>query len=215
MTSGISAAWREAKIIVIGLAGLSVLAWVARLRWLGLALLGGLGWVFYFFRDPERVPPSPHPDWILSPADGKVTQIDQVHEPYFFNGPAQRITIFLSLMDVHVQRVPYQGQVKFLRRESGDFAPAFLHSAEENTYHYLGLVTPRGLIGVKQMVGILARRIVCRPNLDDWLDTGQRFGLIKFGSRVDLLLPANCEIIVQVGQQLHAGQSIVGRWLDN
>ncbi|RME98579.1 MAG: phosphatidylserine decarboxylase [Chloroflexi bacterium] len=213
IASGVRAAWREVKPIVLGLAGTSLLAGLARRRGLALASAGLLGGVFYFFRDPERFPPSTGREWILSPADGVVTHIDHVHEPHFFNGPVQRVSIFLSLLDVHVQRAPYAGTVKFLRYESGEFAPAFLKDTHTNESNFVGLDTPHGPLGVKQIVGILARRIVCWPAVDDTLATGQRLGLIKFGSRVDLFLPANTELLVHTGQKVYGGQTIVARWL--
>jgi phosphatidylserine decarboxylase len=210
--SGVFAAWREVRAIVVGLVAVSGLAWLLKGRWLAVAAAGLLGWVFYFFRDPERIPAAFGPAWILSPADGKVTHIDLVDEPHFFGGQVRRISIFLSLFDVHVQRTPYQGKVKFLRYESGDFAPAFLKDTHSNESNFIGLKTPRGLLGVRQIVGILARRIVCWPELDEVLITGQRFGLIKFGSRVELYLPPDVEVLTYIGQQVHAGQSVVARW---
>lgn len=214
IASGIRAAWREVKPVVLGLAGTSLLAGLAKQRRLALTAAGILGGVFYFFRDPDRFPPSINREWILSPADGVVTQFDHIHEPYFFNGPVQRVSIFLSLFDVHVQRAPYQGVVKFLRYEAGKFAPAFLKDTHTNESNFVGLDTPNGPLGVKQIVGILARRIVCWPGVDDPLATGERLGLIKFGSRVDLLLPANTEVLVHTGQKVVGGQTIMARWIE-
>jgi len=214
MKSGLPVAWREVRTIVLGLTGAIVLAFLAKKRGLALLITSLLGWIFYFFRDPERSPDSVSPEAILSPADGKVTAIELIEEPLFFHGPAQRVSMFLSLFDVHWQRSPYQGQVQFLHYQPGSFAPAFLKSAGENEANFIGLSTPRGPLGVKQIAGILARRIVCWPGLGDELSTGQRLGLIKFGSRVDLLLPPEVEIVAHVGQQLYGGQSVVARWPD-
>lgn len=210
--NGIPAAWREVRAIVVGLAGLGVLSWLLKIRWLSLLAAGVLGWVFYFFRDPDRLPAEFDPDWILAPADGKITHIELVDEPYFFAGPARRVSIFLSLIDVHVQRAPYHGTVEFLRYESGGFAPAFLKDTHGNESNLIGLQTPHGPLAVKQIVGILARRIVCWPELGEPLVTGQRFGLIKFGSRVDLYLPPHVEVVAGVGQQVYGGQSVVAQW---
>lgn len=212
MFSGILAAWREVKAIVLALAGVVLLALVAKKRLAALLSLALLGWVFYFFRDPEREAPSPSAEWILAPADGVVTHIEHVHEPHFFRGAAVRVSVFLSLFDVHVQRCPYRGRVEFLRYQSGSFAPAFLKDTRQNEANFIGLSTPRGPIGVKQIAGILARRIVCRPALGDELATGERLGLIKFGSRVDLLLPPETEVLVAIGQHARGGQTIVARW---
>ncbi len=210
--SGITSAWREVRAIVLGLAGLGLLSWLLKIRWLALLAAGVLGWVFYFFRDPDRLPPEFDPAWILSPADGKITTIELVDEPHFFAGPARRVSIFLSLIDVHVQRAPYHGTVDLLRYESGSFAPAFLKDTHGNESNLIGLQTPYGLLAVKQIVGILARRIVCWPEPGDSLITGQRLGLIKFGSRVDLFLPPEVEVVAYVGQQVYGGQSVVARW---
>lgn len=210
--SGIAAAWREVRAIVLGLIGVSGLAWLLKQRRLTVAAAGLLGWVFYFFRDPERTPAAAGPDWILSPADGKITHIELVEEPHFIAGQARRISIFLSLFDVHVQRSPYHGMVEFLCYESGGFTPAFLKDTHDNESNFIGLQTPRGPVGVKQIVGILARRIVCWPKLGDRLETGQRLGLIKFGSRVDLFLPPDVEVVAHLGQQVYGGQSVLARW---
>lgn len=191
---------------------MTFLALLARRLKLALLFGGLLGWVFYFFRDPEREPASPAPDLIVAAADGKVTAIELVQEPHFFGGPARRITVFLSIIDVHVQRMPYQGQVKFLRYQAGSFAPAFLKEAEENESNLIGCLTPHGPLAIKQIAGILARRIVCWVYLDQELDKGQRLGLVKFGSRVDLFLPPEVDILVHVGQQVYGGRTIVARW---
>lgn len=212
--SGILAAWREVKAIVIGLMGVSLLAFLTKWRWLGLCSTILLGWVFYFFRDPERQPPSDSPEWVLAPADGTVMEVGLSDEPLFFEGTAQKVSIFLSLFDVHVQRSPYQGQVQFLKYRPGSFAPAFLKDVEENEYNFIGLSTNYGPVGVKQISGILARRIVCWPKLGDELATGRRLGLIKFGSRVDLFLPVEAEILVAPGQKVNGGQTIIGRWAE-
>lgn len=212
MTTGIIAAWREVKAIVLALAGFVLMAWLVNRRLLALLSALLLGGVFFFFRDPHREPASTSPEWILAPADGKVTDIEIIHEPHFFKGPALRVSVFLSLFDVHVQRVPYQGRVEFMRYQPGDFAPAFLKDTHLNEYNFIGLSTPYGPVGIKQIAGILARRIVCWVDKGDDLAAGQRLGLIKFGSRVDLLLPPDTEVLVHIGQQVNGGQTLVGRW---
>ena len=213
MLSGIIAAWREVKSIVVALAALSVLSGFTKRRWLSLLPLTVLGWVFYFFRDPGRQPEVSGGEWILAPADGVITRIDTLDEAHFFNGPVQRVVIFLSIFNVHVQRAPYAGSVQAIRYQKGGFAPAFLESAQENESNFIGLTTSRGPLAIKQMTGILARRIVCRVKEGDDLSAGQRVGLIKFGSRVDLLLPLDVEITAQTGQKVRGGQTIVARWV--
>lgn len=210
--SGIISAWREVRGIVLSLAGFSLLAWLARQRFLALVSTVLLGWVFYFFRDPAREPDSPVAALILAPADGKVTDIELIHEPLFFEGPARRVSVFLSIFDAHVQRAPFQGEVKFLCYRPGSFMPAFFRDTRDNESNMIGLVTPHGRLAVKQIAGILARRIICRVGLGDYVIRGERLGLIKFGSRVDLLLPPEVEVLVEVGQQTYAGQTVVGQW---
>jgi phosphatidylserine decarboxylase len=213
MIHGILPAWREARSIVVGLFALSLVAFLFKRWWLAFFSATLLGGVFYFFRDPERSPASTSPEWIVAPADGTVTAVEIIDELLYFKGPARRVSMFLSLFDVHVQRCPYQGRVELLHYQSGAFAPAFLKDTHTNESNFIGLRTPRGPAAVKQIAGILARRIICWPTLGDELTTGQRLGLIKFGSRVDLLLPVEVEILVQVGQPVRGGQTIVGRWL--
>ncbi|MCB0163219.1 MAG: phosphatidylserine decarboxylase [Anaerolineae bacterium] len=214
MLTGIKPAWREVRSLVLGLGTASLLALSRRQMKIFLLSTGALSWIFYFFRDPNREPPSTSEEWILAPADGKITDIELVHEGEYFRGSVRRISLFLSLFDVHVQRAPYQGTVKFLQYQSGGFAPAFLSDTQQNERNLVVLSTPFGPIGVKQIAGILARRIVCWPTIGDELKRGERFGLIKFGSRVDLLLPANVEVLVSVGDQIYGGQTIVARWPD-
>jgi phosphatidylserine decarboxylase len=212
--SGIQAAWREVKPIFVGLLGGWLLALLTRQKLLLGAATLLLGGVCYFFRDPERDPDTSDSLAILAPADGKVTAIEVVDEPYLFQGPARRISVFLSLPDVHVQRTPYQGRVTLLHYQPGDFAPAFLKDTHSNEFNFIGLTTPHGPLGVKQIAGILARRIVCWADLDTPLARGQRLGLVKFGSRVDLYLPLEAEVYVEVGQQTYGGQTVVGRWVE-
>lgn len=212
MFSGVFAAWREVRSIFLALATASLLSLLRRqgkLFLLAAALLGG---ICYFFRDPDRFPPATGPEWILAPADGKVTDVGLIHDPQIFKGSARRISIFLSLFDVHVQRAPYQGTLASLHYEAGGFAPAFLSDTHRNEYNLMTLSSPYGLIGVKQIAGILARRIVCWPKPGQSVIRGERLGLIKFGSRVELLLPPSVEVLVSVGEQVYGGQTIIGRW---
>jgi phosphatidylserine decarboxylase len=212
MFSGIFAAWREVPVIVLGLTGTIFLTLLTRRRWLVLIPAVLLGWVFYFFRDPERIPATASPDFIIAPADGKVTDIELVDEPDYIQGQAWRVSVFMTIFDVHVQHSPYSGEVQFLHYQPGSFAPAFLEDTHSNESNLIGLETPHGRIAIKQIAGILARRIVCWTNIGDEVVTGQRLGLIRFGSRVDLLLPPDAEVLVAVGQQVYGGQTIMARW---
>ncbi len=212
MLSGIFAAWREVPAIVLGLI-LSIPMFLStRWRWLALIPALLLGWVFYFFRDPHRFPASAAPEFIIAPADGKVTDIELLDDPLFFKGPARRISVFMSIFDVHVQHSPYSGVVQFLHYQPGTFAPAFLEDTHSNESNLIGLETPHGPLAVKQIAGIMARRIVCWVEPGDELVTGQRLGLIRFGSRVDLFFPPEAEILVTEGQQVYGGQTLMARW---
>lgn len=206
-------AWREAQTIMIALLGLAVGSGLLRKKWLtGLSLLL-VGGVAFFFRDPDRTPESESEQAILSPADGWVMEIvSGEEEPHFIQGDSQRITIFLSLFDVHVQRSPYRGVVRLAHHTAGSYKPAFLSGSVENESLLLGLETGRGPLAVRQVAGVLARRIVCRANLDQALQTGERYGLIKFGSRVDLILPPQARIAVKEGQHVSGGQTVVAWW---
>ncbi|MDM8530972.1 phosphatidylserine decarboxylase [Anaerolineales bacterium HSG25] len=211
--SGIISAWREVKPIVIGLVSLSFIGIVQKCKWLSVASALFLGWVFYFFRDPERFPELIAPDIIFSPADGRITKIEQINESDFMQGKCQRVTIFLSLFNVHVQHNPYPGTVKFINYQSGGFAPALFDHADNNESNSIGLQTQHGPLIVKQMTGLLARRIVCWVDLEDQLELGQRLGLIKFGSRVDLFLPSDkIELLVEPGQTVYGGQTAIAKW---
>ncbi|MDM8528583.1 phosphatidylserine decarboxylase [Anaerolineales bacterium HSG24] len=211
--SGVIAAWREVKLIVMGLVSLSFIGIGLKHKWLTATSTVLLGWVFYFFRDPERFPEMIAPDIIFSPADGRIIKIEQVNEPEFMQGECQRITIFLSLFNVHVQHTPYPGVVKFIKYQSGGFAPALFEHADDNESNSIGMVTQHGPLIVKPMAGLLARRIVCKVDLEDQLELGQRLSLIKFGSRVDLFLPTDkVELLVQAGQTVFGGQTAIARW---
>jgi len=210
--SGIFAAWREVPAIVISLIFAIPLAFLTRWRWLALFPAVLLGWVFYFFRDPERVPASPAAEFIIAPADGKVTDIELVDEPLYIRGQARRISVFMTIFDVHVQHSPYGGKVQFLHYQPGSFAPAFLEDINSNESNLIGIETPHGRIAIKQIAGILARRIVCWVKSGDEVAKGQRIGLIRFGSRVDLFLPPEVQVLVTEGQQVAAGQTLMARW---
>ena len=183
--------------------------------WSWLTVLGFLGGGFfaYFFRDPERVIP-PEPDLIVSPADGKVVMVDEVREERFFKGPARRVAIFMNVFDVHVNRAPLAGAVADQVHRPGTFRAAFRQEAGwENEQQAMMLEGDGGRRAlVVQIAGLLARRIISYAHPGDRLARGERFGMICFGSRVDLYLPPQVELRVQLGQRVKAGSSIIGRW---
>jgi phosphatidylserine decarboxylase len=168
-----------------------------------------LFWVL-FFRDPERQTPQGE-NLILSSADGKVISITPFENIDFVGGKATLVSVFMSVFDVHVNRLPISGQVKYVKYNSGKFLPAFKDKASlENEQTELGIENDHGRIILKQIAGIIARRIVCKVKPGDSVKAGERFGMIKFGSRVDLFLPDNVEIKVKLDQKVKAGKTIIG-----
>ncbi len=204
--------------LVIATAVLGLAAWLqSKLpRYIGVPLLVLTlplwGLVLYFFRDPGR-PRPPGEELILSPADGRVVAIEQVDEPLFIQGPAVRISIFMSIWDVHVNRSPISGAVKLFRHVPGQFLQAFLPEASDvNEHNLLGIQAGERRVLLKQIAGILARRCVSYVTVGDQLERGERFGLIRFSSRVDTFLPPDVEIHVQIGDSVQSGQSILAQW---
>ena len=193
----------EGAVFVFPLAGLTVLS--ALVGWWALTALGLLltVGVALFFRDPERIIPQT-PGTVVSPADGRVMEI--VAE----NAQTQRISIFLSVLDVHINRAPYGGTVRTVVYTPGKFLAAYRQEAScVNEANTVTIEDHGRTFIVKQIAGVLARRIVCRVRPGDVLEKGQRYGLIRFGSRTDLLLPAAAEIVVQVGDVVRGGETIL------
>lgn len=178
--------------------------------WLALLPLLPFAVVVWFFRDPERRTPD-DVELLVAPADGTVTDIEEVEEPAFVGRKALRIGIFLSPFDVHVNRAPYGGVVRYLDYRVGEFLPAYNPAAaQRNEAVCLGLEAAGGLrMLVKQISGVLARRIVCRVQLGDALASGQRYGMIKFGSRTELYVPADAVAVCTVtrGSKVKGGVS--------
>jgi phosphatidylserine decarboxylase len=181
-----------------------------------LALPFIIGFAFFvnFFRDPERRPPEDQLA-IVSPADGKIVFASQKRPGLAPDEFQYQVSIFMSPLDVHVNRTPYAGIVRSVEHTPGGFSAAYLDEASlKNEQTSLYIDTGHGPLLVRQIAGALARRIVCRVTEGTALKKGQRFGMIKLGSRVDLFLPKNVELTVTVGQKVRAGQSIVARWRD-
>ncbi|SHK09836.1 phosphatidylserine decarboxylase family protein [Rhodothermus profundi] len=173
-----------------------------------------LGFVLFFFRDPDRRPPEGADTLLLAPADGKVVEIATVdYEPVYLKGPARRLSIFLSPLDVHVNRVPAKGVIELVRYIPGDYLVAWHPKAsEQNERSEIGLRHPSGArILFKQIAGVLARRIVFHLQEGDTVQAGQRFGIVKFGSRMDVLVPPHVTFEVKVGDRVRAGETILGR----
>lgn len=165
---------------------------------------------FFFFRDPERSFEGPA-NVIVAPADGKVILIEEADEPYFLKTKARKISIFMSVFNCHVNRIPITGTVDFLQYKKGQFLAAFDHrTGELNEQQIIGLTTPYGKILFKQIAGLIARRIVCKLNLGQKVQRSQRFGMIKYGSRLDIFLPLDVDIKVKLNQKTTAGETIIG-----
>ena len=172
-------------------------------------------WVLYFFRDPSRAVPEGE-DVVVAPADGKVTEISECNEDEYLEAPALKVGIFLSVFNVHINRSPYAGTVRYLDYHEGQFRNAmFNECSEHNENNCVGIENePKGVkLLVKQIAGAIARRIVCDCHVGDALATGQKFGMIKFGSRTELYIPKDVafELEVEVGQKVAAGKTILGR----
>ncbi len=189
------------------------LGWLLSWGWLSFAGLLGLAFFGYFFRDPERPIPQ-EPGLVVSPADGKVVIVDEVQEDKFLGVKASRVAIFMNVFDVHVNRVPVAGAVAAMRHCPGKYKAAFRSDADcVNEQQATLLTADRGAqVLAVQIAGLLARRIISYVSLGQHLARGERLGMICFGSRVDLYLPPEAEVLVKVGDRVKAGSSIIGRW---
>jgi len=184
--------------------------------WVLTAMILGLWFeIVYFFRDPERIPPG-DAESLIAPADGVVTHIEEIDEPDFATGRALRISIFLSVFNVHVNRVPRSGRITGLRYFRGTFMDArAAECAARNEQLWVDIQEPGGRsLRVKQIAGAVARRIVCWLKLGEEVQKGDRFGMIKFGSRTDVLVPANerVQLAAKVGDRVAGGESVLLRF---
>ena len=175
----------------------------------GFALLGGF--MTYFFRDPERNVPTA-PDLVVSPADGRVMIAGPTDRRWAPPGDWNQITIFLSPMDVHMNRTPVDGRVTRIEYKPGKFLPAYNEGSNDNELNEIWLDHNGHTVVVRQVVGLLARRIVCRVEEGQQLARGERIGLMKFGSRMDVFLPTDAEILVSVGQRVVGGETAIARF---
>ena len=171
-----------------------------------LALLGGF--FAYFFRDPERQVPQA-PGLVVSPADGRVMIAGPSDGRWAPPGDWLQVTIFLSPVDVHINRTPVEGRVSRIEYRPGKFLPAYDESANDNELNELWIESHGRTVVVRQVVGILARRIVCRVVEGQHLARGERIGLMKFGSRMDVFLPTDARLAVSVGQRVVAGETVL------
>ncbi len=188
---------------------LGAMAFTLHWNWPGGVLIFLGVFVLFFFRDPERTPPA-DPNSIVSPADGRVMEIvEEMHG----DQPGRRISVFLSIFDVHVNRSPVAGRITSIEYRSGKFYAAMRGRAstenEQNAFH---VSTEHGPVVFKQIAGWVARRILVWKAVGDSVTRGERVGMIRFGSRMDIWLPDRVEILVRPGQHVSAGSSIVARW---
>lgn len=167
--------------------------------------------IIFFFRDPERVIPT-DPGAVVAPADGRVILVEKVKDDRFLHDKAIKVSIFMSIFNVHVNRIPYNSIVEDIQYQPGQFFPADQVKASfENENNALFLrIDEDQRMAVVQIAGILARRIVCWAENGDKVQKGQRFGMIRFGSRLDIYLPQRTQLEVSVGQRTFAGQTVLG-----
>ena len=197
--------WGGVALAVIG--GLILGAW---LFWIAVAFTL---FCLYFFRDPDRVPPVSR-NLVVAPADGRVVSVEPAVPPAELglgDAPRWRVAIFLSVVDVHVNRMPIEGRVTRIAYRHGAFLNAALDKAsEENERNALAIRTPDGRdLAVVQIAGLIARRIVCTVREGDMLGTGERFGIIRFGSRTDVYLPPGTRPLVALGQTMIGGETVI------
>ncbi len=201
------------SLLIGGIAFLLPGSW----KWLPVVLAVVIvAFTLYFFRDPDRITPEAALDGsvVVAPADGKVVLVDSVeYEPLYIDAPAKQVSIFLSPLNVHVNRSPANGVVEFDQYVPGDYLVAWHPKAsEKNERSQLGIRHPNGMrILFKQIAGKVARRIVYHVTVGDSLKAGQRFGIVKFGSRMDVLMPTSVEVTVRPGDRVTAGESIIAK----
>jgi phosphatidylserine decarboxylase len=209
---------REGIVFIVGAAVLAVASFVLAISfsswslWLLALVLTVLTlWVAWFFRDPERAGER-GPGVVTSPADGRVVMITDVDEPAFLHGRATRVSIFMNVFNVHVNRYPVGGTVRFVHYNPGKFLNAALEkSSLENEQMSVGIESGPTRVLVRQIAGLVARRVITYSREGEQVEQGERMGLIRFGSRVDVFVPTSAAIAVQVGQETVAGVTVVAR----
>ncbi|HZN99307.1 MAG TPA: phosphatidylserine decarboxylase family protein [Gemmatimonadales bacterium] len=209
----------EGRWFIVGAWAIALALWVAAVRsgtpgWWIVAVVWTLLaiWVVAFFRDPERSGQRGE-RLILAPADGKVVGITELEEPAFFRGPALRISIFMNVFNCHVNRYPTSGTVRYRQYNAGKFGHAAAEkSSLDNEQSSVGLLTDRGQVLIRQIAGLIARRIVTDHEVGTQVQQGQRLGMIRFGSRVDLFLPRNTKLLVKTGDNTLVGVTVVAEW---
>ena len=228
--------WWEGAVPAPTKGGVKILTPYGRRTWLplGVVLLGAtvVGWLYlpwagavcglafcfvlWFFRDPERGVKAAE-SALIAPADGKVVEIAEVKETHYIHGRAKKVAIFMTIADVHVNRSPCEGRVEWVRHQPGRFLNALGPKASiENECTMIALRDrEKRQVLLKLVAGLIARRIICPLRPGDSLRRGQRLGMITFGSRVEVLLPAreDFRVLVQLGQRVRAGVTVLGKWM--
>jgi phosphatidylserine decarboxylase len=198
-------------ILVLLAVSVTTIIWCP-VRWAPVLPLALLAFTVSFFRDPKRKVPTPE-KLVVAPADGRIVEIATVNEPDFLKSDATRVAIFLSVFDVHVQRAPVGGEIKFVRYNKGRFLDARSAQASQvNESRLIAIESPDGFrVTVRQIAGLIARRIVGWADSGAKVEMGERLGMIRFGSRVELFLPLGTEIAVKVGDYAKGGETIIAR----
>ena len=204
----IAGAWAIAiALVIVAVRAGSTLWWTVAAAWLAISV-----WVVAFFRDPERA-------WsigegiVVAPADGKVVGLVETDEPAFLGGRALRISIFMNVFDCHVNRYPVGGTIDYRHYNHGRFGHAAVEkSSLDNEQSSVGVAAARGKVLVRQIAGLVARRIVTDHAVGASVHQGERLGMIRFGSRVDLFLPVGTRMLVRTGDTTLAGVTVVAEW---
>ncbi len=202
---------KEGIPFILLCAFIALICSILHYQYAGLGAVLATIFVTYFFRDPERILPEEQ-NVIVSPADGKVIRVEEIVDDRFFNKNVLKISIFMNVFNVHVNRIPLAGTVRRIIFQPGRFYAADKDKAALHNEYCAVIVSPASgqEYAVVQIAGLIARRILCRAELGDQVKTGERFGLIRFGSRVDLYLPEGTEIAVKVGEKVRAGETVLG-----
>jgi phosphatidylserine decarboxylase len=195
----------------LGVCALASLGFAVGTYWTLSVLFAILsGYIVFFFRNPERLPPVGG-RLVAAPADGRVIFVGQASDEEFGGGLMQKVSVFMSLWDVHINRVPIDGTVRDMKYRHGRFMAAFEERAgEENERNAILIESSKGQrVVMVQVAGLIARRIVCYPSVGVFVLKGQRIGLIRFGSRCDLYVPRDSKVLVQVGEKVLGGETVV------
>ena len=195
--------------VVIALVPVAIAVWIAPPVVAVLLLLLPIG-VGLFFRDPDRSPPT-DPALVLAPADGRVTHAGVARPAEAPKGEWRQVTIFLSVFDVHINRTPIAGRIQKVLKLSGSFVAAFKPDSHQNERSEIWIEQDGVIVVVRQVVGLLARRVVCRVVPGQVLAAGERIGLMKFGSRMDVFVPPSADVLVKTGDTVRAAESVIAR----